>query len=191
MFLNKTYQELEIYKLQEIIDYFEKLSVILESKEYFEQNYNEEKIISKFLKMLAGLSSINSLYEYYMKCQQSTFLKLNMKKEAQICYSNKSLGNLKKLIIDLEIEDEFEKAFNLELQVISLRYPLIKNCDNLISFVSNQYIKRCNYLHGDFKIKENIKYEAFKEDVLDSLLIQKLIFKIMKSCFLDKIIDSI
>ena len=156
----------EIIILQEILDYQEKIFNFIKREEFFlETNLNEEKL----LKLISGLAIISSIYEKFTIKLITIYCDIFMKTEKEkdgIIQNNKSIGNLSKMIEELKLEvDEMYKL--LKLNNNFEKNDILKKDSNLLTYgdlivhMDEINKKRNKYIHGAFKINENIDKEKF------------------------------
>ena len=182
----------EIIILQEILDYQEKIFNFIKREEFFlETSLNEEKL----LKLISGLAIISSIYEKFTIKLITIYCDIFMKTEKEkngIIQNNKSIGNLSKMIEELKLEvDEMYKL--LKLNNNFEKNDILKKDSNLLTYgdlivhMDEIYQKRNKYLHGAFKINENIDKEKFEKYILDTLDKESAILLVLKNAFISKI----
>ena len=170
-------------ELLEIIDYNEKILNILRDKNYFKNKSKEHN----FLKMVSGVGFINTVYEKFSKVLLSTYCSIkNEKIDKYIKY--KSLAKLKELVKELGLD--LENQYNLKNLKRSILYNNL-DYNGMLNLFLDSYNERCDYLHGDFDLKEQITEEKYNKSVIEILEIETVVIGILRDTFVQEIQNMI
>lgn len=179
----------EINFLQEILDYQEKIFNFMRKKNFFiEEEPSEERL----LKLISGLAIISSIYEKFTIRIVKIYCEIANKTENEtrcIINNTKSMAKISKLIEELCLDvEETYKLLKLSNEDI-LDDILKSSYINLINHMNKVYKKRNSYVHGEFKINENIKKEKFEEYILDTFKLEMILLRVLKNAFISKVPD--